>query len=517
MKRNGNGNGNGHGNGKRNGNGPSYEQRRWRHIDTMQRHLGQLMRNLELTPEETRRLREGQLQDLVRFARANSPWWAHRLRKIDPDSITEERLGDIPPMTKADLMGNWDEIVTDRRLTLDGANSHVADLTEAAYWHDEYHVMVSGGASGVRALMVSGWDEWAICWASMMRWIARWGYRAGFIPKPALAVMSTPRNWTLKWAPLTRWLLRIAHKTGYFGLNSFASVAAATPIHVSVAMAHTFTSDIVPSHRFPIMQPLPRIVDGLNSLQPSVLLAYPSALRLLVTEQSAGRLRISPDLIVSGAEPLDHLTRERTAAAWPTTIIDAYGTTEAGCLAHECGYGERMHLSDDLCIVEPVDRDGCAVPPGETAPRVLVTSLYGRTMPLLRYEITDEVTLAAESRCDCGCSFRLVESVRGRSDEVFDYGDGVLIHSVVFSSPLRVPGNVVEYQVRQTHDGASVHIVRNGPVDTQALSHKLESYLSRAGLDAPRVTVETVDAIPRVGIGKVLRFVPLKRAPEPAV
>lgn len=502
---------------KRNGNGMTYEQRRWYHVDTMQRHLGRLMQNLSLSSDEIRRLRETQLRELIRHAKQHSPWWAHRLRRIDAERMTEERLADIPPMTKAELMGNWDEIVTDRRLTLDAANTLVSKLSEPDYWHDEYHVMVSGGATGVRALMVFGWDEWAVCWASMVRWIARWGYRSGLIPWPALHAMSTPRNWTLKYQPLTRLMLRIAHKSGYVGLNSFASVAAATPIHVSVAMAHTFTSDMVPSHRFPILQPMPRIVEGLNALQPKALLAYPSALRLLVTEQNAGRLHISPDLIVSGAEPLDPTTRERAAGAWPATIIDAYGTTEAGCLAHECGYGSRMHLSDDLCIVEPIGDDGEAVPAGETAPRIFVTNLYSRTMPVIRYEITDEVTLSQNDPCRCGCAFRMVESVRGRSDELFDYGDGVQVHSVVFSSPLRVPGNVVEYQVRQTLDGASVRIVPSGPVDTRALERKLETYLTRAGLSSPRVSVETVDAIPRVGIGKVLRFVPLNREPEVAM
>lgn len=509
MKRNGNGH--------LNGNGLTYEQRRWRHIDHMQVHLGRLLRNLQMTPDELRLHRERELRELLHHARANSPWYARRLAGVDIDRFTEERLADIPPMTKADLMTHWDEIVTDRQLTLDDANDFVASLTEATYWHDEYHAMVSGGATGVRALMAYSWDEWAICWASMMRWIGRWALRSGYIPKPAFAVMTTPRNWTLRWAPLTRRLLKLGHKIGYFGLNSLASVAASTPIHVSVAMSHTFTSDILPSHRFPISRPMGRIVDGLNALKPSVLMAYPSALRLLVSEKAAGRLDISPSLIVCGAEPLDAQTRSRTADAWPATIIDTYGTTEAGCLAHECGFGSRMHVSDDLCIVEPVDATGEAVPAGDAAPRVLVTNLYGRTLPLLRYEFNDEVTMSEARSCDCGCAFRLVERVDGRSDAVFDYGGGVLVHSVVFSSPLRVPGHLVEYQVRQTSDGAHVQVVCDGPVDTGALGKKLETYLADVGLAQPRVTLERVDAIARVGIGKVLRFVPLKRAPLAAV
>jgi len=62
-----------------------------------------------------------------------------------------------------------------------------------------------------------------------------------------------------------------------------------------------------------------------------------------------------------------------------------------------------MHLPDDLAIIEPVDRYGNVVAPGQPADKVLLTNLYNRTQPLIRYEITDAMTVVAGT-CECGCA-----------------------------------------------------------------------------------------------------------------
>ncbi len=42
-------------------------------------------------------------------------------------------------------------------------------------------------------------------------------------------------------------------------------------------------------------------------------------------------------------------------------------------------------------IVEPVDQGGMPVQPGTVGDRLLVTVLFSRTLPLIRYEISDRV------------------------------------------------------------------------------------------------------------------------------
>ena len=92
-----------------------------------------------------------------------------RLSTVDVDAIDEDRLGGLPVMTKSDLMAHFDEIVTDRRVTLDLVDAHLARLTSDAYLLDELHALASGGSGGVRGVFVWGWDAWAVCWLMNLR------------------------------------------------------------------------------------------------------------------------------------------------------------------------------------------------------------------------------------------------------------------------------------------------------------------------------------------------------------
>ena len=102
--------------------------------------------------------------------------------------------------------------------------------------------------------------------------------------------------------------------------------------------------------------------------------------------------------------------------------------------------------------------------------------------------------------------------ISGRLDDAFTYRDGVVVHPHVIRSVLGGEAQVVEYQVRQTVDGADVLLRAAGALDTPRLVRALEAVLRRSGCAAPRVTVRTVDELSRVGIGKLKRFVPLDSA-----
>ena len=165
-----------------------------------------------------------------------------------------------------------------------------------------------------------------------------------------------------------------------------------------------------------------------------------------------------------------------------------------------------MHLSEDLVVVEPVDAEGRAVPTGERSAKVLLTNLYNHAFPLIRYELTDEVTFL-DDQCPCRSPFRLVADVEGRLDDEFTY-QGIQVHPHIFRSPLSRQRNIVEYQVRQTPSGADVLVRAGGPIDVEALRAEIVGDLSRL-VEAPDVSIVEVDAIPRQDTGKLKRFVPL--------
>jgi len=139
---------------------------------------------------------------------------------------------------------------------------------------------------------------------------------------------------------------------------------------------------------------------------------------------------------------------------------------------------------------------------------VLVTSLTNTTIPLVRYELTDEVTRLAEP-CVCGSCFGSVDDIHGRLDDTFYFG-GVAAHPHVFRSPLGRRPNIVEYQVRQTPVGAAVAVRCTGAVDLDALRDDIAAALEQLGVRAPEIVVTAVDRLDRQATGKLRRFVPLR-------
>jgi hypothetical protein len=69
--------------------------------------------------------------------------------------------------------------------------------------------------------------------------------------------------------------------------------------------------------------------------------------------------------------------------------------------------------------------------------------------------------------------------------------------------------SIVEYQVRQTRQGADVRVITREPVDTEAIERELSRQLSGTGPSDPQVAVAAVSALDRLPTGKPQRFVPL--------
>lgn len=419
-----------------------------------------------LAAERTRALRH-----LLAIAVEGSPWHRTRLRGIDVGTIDAADLSAIPPMTKGDLMSHFDDLVTDRALTLPAVNDWIERLP-AEPLLGRYWAVASGGSSGVRG--VFAYDEPALVTFNCM--VGRWMARLGIPPVPPPGAGPVVNLWADRGA------------------------------HVSYLMFRLFPFAVEPVS-IPSTSALEQIVGRLNALRPFRVGAYASTLRLLAAEASAGRLDIAPSLFLSCGEPLLPEARAEIETTFGVPVIDYWGMSE-GMYAMACGHGTTMHLPDDLCIVEPVDEAGTRVSPGAPAAKLLLTNLYNTVTPLIRYEVTDRVVLQPEA-CACGSAHRAVGSVEGRSDDVFAYPGGVRVHPLALRAPLGRSPNVTEYQVRQTPAGADVWVCTSGPVDLDALARALEDGLRRAGLGAPRVRVECAATLGRQASGKLKRFVPL--------
>jgi phenylacetate-coenzyme A ligase PaaK-like adenylate-forming protein len=379
-------------------------------------------------------------------------------------------------MTKHDLMADFDRIVTDPRLTLSLVEDHMASIRGDAYLLGRYHAVASGGSSGRRGVFLYDWEGWRECHLGFWRHLLRRPAPAGRMDVAAL-------------------------------------VAAGHPTHFSATLPRTFSGAGVVMRRVPVTLSADAIVALLNDLQPTILCGYPSALHQLTFAAHAGALRIAPRIVFCSSEPLLPETRSALADAWGVPVLNCWGASEGGPMAAPCAEGDGMHLSEDLHVIEFVDREGRPVPAGAPADKVYLTNLFNPVLPLIRYEVTDEVRLIDEP-CRCGSTHRRVADIEGRLDEAFRY-QGMTVHPHVFRSRLGRQRAIDEYQVRQTERGAVVTVRCRASLDLAGLAGSLTDDLRRLGLAEPDVTVERAERIERGAAGKLRRFVPLLPVPAP--
>ena len=419
--------------------------------------------------ERLERWRQERLEELTRYAAGRAPFWRARLPR------GRVRLSELPVTGKSDLMGSFDELVTDSRLRLDVLLRHLDQIDTDALYLGEYRVMTSSGSSGRKAVFVydrAGWSGIVAMFLRRSDWVGA---------RPRI-----PR-------------LRLALIGG----------GAAT--HMSRRGAQTLQVGVHRLLALSVTQPLPDLVERLNEFQPQHMNVYPSTAGLLAEAQEAGRLRLTLEGLSTSSEQLTPQLRERLERAFGVRPSNFYATTE-GLYGHECLDGS-MHLFDDMCIVENVDEESRPVPPGEVGARLLVTNLFNRALPLIRFEVTDLVALEPEP-CPCGRSLLRVRSLEGRAEDVLRLG-GVDVHPLEFGLVTADP-DVREFQVVQYGETLRLRVVLREWSEgaPERLRSRVGARLEQLGVPRPTVEVETVDRLERSAAGKLQMVVAEPREPS---
>ena len=177
--------------------------------------------------------------------------------------------------------------------------------------------------------------------------------------------------------------------------------------HLAHAAARSCGATVVPADNRSLAMPYARVVRVLHDLDVTLTWSLPTDALLWAASATLAGLRPARDFpalraLFVGGEPLSHARRARIAQVWAAPVVEEYGATETGSLAGECPHGN-LHLWADRAIFEVHDpRTGRTEPAGRG--QLVVTPLYRDAMPLLRYNIEDEVEV---SYSDCACGWAL--------------------------------------------------------------------------------------------------------------
>ena len=417
------------------------------------------------TPEMLAARQKERLNELVKFARTNSKFYAEKYGGL-PETVYD--VSQLPPVTKVELMEHFDDVVTDSSVRKADVMNYISDMGNIGKpFMGKYMVWTTSGTTGTPGIFLEdkNWDA-VITAVNVLRMGGEW-YNMDVI--------------------------RGMMKAGGNSASIFAGNGHFLGVTMLERQRNTNRSRGKRIRLIPVTLPIHEVVKQLNELQPAMFSGYASALGLLAQEQLEGRLNIHPSIVISSAEPLSLENRSLIQQAFGVPPRNNYGCSEGGVMGYECKHS-RMHINADWVIFEPVDADHNPIPAGQLSDRTLITNLANRVMPIIRYELGDRITLLPE-KCDCGITLPVIK-VEGRTDEILRFkspnGGLIPVLPLALWSVLKEILGVLKFQAIQTSpDELKIRVEPKHAEDSEAVWKRVyvnaRDYLTQQGLDNVKV------------------------------
>ncbi len=402
-----------------------------------------------LSREALVRHQQEAFSELWNYVRERSAFYRRLYPKVVP-------LEQIIPCSRGEMMESFNEINTDGLDRDELVDFRIAEERKGrtGYFRGRYSIGLSSGTTGGRLLTVLSKQERDLY--TCLLW-ARNSLPPGIRP---LRVLFALRTYNPTFTEI-----------GIFGVRM-----------VYVDYTHA-----------------PEELAALINLKRLNILAGPPSLLLLIA-RNRDRINHRIDALVSYAEVLDDDSKARLEEAFGAPVVQIYQGAE-GFIGSTCKCGN-LHLNEDVVLAEPLGDP-------ETGPvRVLLTDLYRRTQPLIRYRMDDFLELE-EDPCPCGSSFRRIRRIHGRVDDVFVLLDETGQPRYLFPDYIRrainqASGNVLEYQaIQHSTDRMEIRISLKDGSDRPRIERAiLDNLVWRVGqigakLGEVRFTLEAPERNPR--------------------
>lgn len=162
---------------------------------------------------------------------------------------------------------------------------------------------------------------------------------------------------------------------------------------------------------------------------------------------------------IMGAEPYSENTRAQIEEELGIKVCDIYGLSEimGPGVASECSCQHGLHVQEDQFIIEIVDPDTLEpVADGEWG-EVVFTTLTKECSPLIRYR-TRDISRIIPDTCSCGRTFRRMDRIQGRTDDMLIIRGVNVFPSQVEQVITAHPDVAPYYQLILTTKGSLDHV-----------------------------------------------------------
>ena len=262
------------------------------------------------------------------------------------------------------------------------------------------------------------------------------------------------------------------------------------------------------------LQTIKKTIEQLEKVNPNIVAAPPSMLKLLAAELQKGSLKISPKLVYSYAEVMYPEDKEYLEKNFKCKVHEIYQGSE-GYYALACRHGN-LHINEDMVFFELLDIKGLPTKDGEPCYKLLVSDLHKKLQPIIRYELNDIITISKE-KCSCGSNFRMIKQIQGRADDMFwglrtDTKEPQFIFQDYISRTIiSTSEDIEEYQVTQdSHTDITLRIQLQKGSDKEKikeqLTRKLKKVFSKLHCAEPEIKVIFRPPLLNKGSNKLVRI-----------
>ena len=244
----------------------------------------------------------------------------------------------------------------------------------------------------------------------------------------------------------------------------------------------------------------------MQDLKTTVICATSSYALLLAEEINKRSLKDNICLKkgVIGSERWSEKKREYISKELGIELYDIYGLTEiyGPGIGINCSHQTGMHYWDDYIYIEIIDPvTGKTVEDGEEG-EIVITTLVKEGAPLLRFR-THDLSRIIPGECPCGSPYPRLDTIRGRSDDMFKVHGVNMFPSQIEELLGAVDGVSSEYKVDIAHDDEKNRDIimltaeAEGRVNFERTGEKIRGlFKSRMGV-TPKVVVVSVGTLPR--------------------
>ena len=241
-------------------------------------------------------------------------------------------------------------------------------------------------------------------------------------------------------------------------------------------------------------------------LESTVICATSSYALLLAEEINKRGLKSKIKLKkgVIGSERWSDAKRKYIANELGIELYDIYGLTEiyGPGIGINCPNQTGMHIFDDYLYTEIVDPvTGEVLPDGEEG-EIVITTLVKEGAPLIRFR-THDLSRVIPGECSCGRHYPRLDTIKGRSDDMFKVHGVNMFPSQVEEILGMVDGVSSEYKIDIAHDESKNRDIimltaeAEGRVDFAVTAENIKKLFKSRLNVTPKVTIVSINTLPR--------------------